>query len=578
MKKIMHSVNRAVGRLDAMNLWFLGIPFLILLFVPYMILGTGSVFEIHDQLDETLFTYILSARYLGSGIKVYPELLNGVNAGGMLPAAPAFVLLYVWLPRFTAFVIQYFIVSACGFYGMYLCVRRSTGSSFLACLAGGLFCMLPVQPVYGLSVLGVPLLACCFWNLYEEKYKVLSLLGIIWFGLTTHLVLIGYVVLSLLVLSAFWMLWRKQKKTWYFGGMLLLLLVYIAINYELFAELFLGGNGFVSHREEFVNYGQEWWPAVKTVFLESAQHAPSLHKYLILPIVGAVLWGSIRYQKLSKEQKRTYGLLAGTLLLLVLIAVFYGICNCQAVADWQNHRQGFLRYFQAERYYWAYPSLWYLAMAWAFDFIRKECKKVPPLWIWLMLAVLALPTVKLVIGSGNFYRNVNQIRNSEITGYMTWEDYYAEDVMEQIDTYIGRDKTTYRVASLGMSPAVPLFYGFYCIDGYSNNYALSYKHEFRKIIEKELAKREDTRIYFDEWGSRCYVFSSQSGAYWYLKKDADFIYDDLELNTAKMKEMGCDYLFAAARIEHPEKLHLTLEGSFDTKESYYRVYLYRIDA
>ena len=163
---------------------------------------------------------------------------------------------------------------------------------------------------------------------------------------------------------------------------------------------------------------------------------------------------------------------------------------------------------------------------------------------------------------------------------MSWADYFAEDLMREIDAAIyektGLTKEQYRVASLGMCPAPALEAGFYCIDGYSNNYSLEYKHEFREIIEKELEKCPEMQVYFDTWGSRCYLFTSESRNYYYRSKYDSFRYEDLELNTEKMREMGCKYLFSAAEIEkeNAERLGIELFDAFETEESYYRIWVY----
>lgn len=165
---------------------------------------------------------------------------------------------------------------------------------------------------------------------------------------------------------------------------------------------------------------------------------------------------------------------------------------------------------------------------------------------------------------------------------MSWADYFAEDLMREIDAAIyektGRTKEEYRVASLGMCPAVALEAGFYCIDGYSNNYSLEYKHEFREIIAKELEKCPGMKAYFDDWGSRCYLFTEESQNYYYLAKDEDFRYEKLELDTGKMREMGCEYLFSAAEIEEEdaERMGMELFGVFETEGSYYGVWVYGI--
>ena len=69
--------------LDQIPLWWLEILVTIVFFLPYFVLGDGCVFEINDQLDESIMNYMLPARHLWDGSTIYPEMLNGVNASGM---------------------------------------------------------------------------------------------------------------------------------------------------------------------------------------------------------------------------------------------------------------------------------------------------------------------------------------------------------------------------------------------------------------------------------------------------------------------------------------------------------------
>lgn len=78
-KGIIGKLNGIVIFFDKCSFWWVGILLLAVTFLPYLILGGGSVFEIHDQLDETILTYVLNARHLGDGTDVFPELLGGVN-------------------------------------------------------------------------------------------------------------------------------------------------------------------------------------------------------------------------------------------------------------------------------------------------------------------------------------------------------------------------------------------------------------------------------------------------------------------------------------------------------------------
>lgn len=577
------SLNTWIKKIDSCNLWYLGIPFLILLFVPILVLGEGSVFHIHDQLDETLFTYVITARHLFSNGDVYPEMLGGVTSSGVQPAAVLFIPLYRILPVFSAFVLQYAIVCTSAFYGMYLLVYRVTGSSGLSFLAGALFAMLPYQPVYGLSVVGVPLLLYCFLNLYERQHIGFSLAGIIYFGLTTHLVLIGYVALTYLAIGGLVLLIKhrglRKQDMWYYIGAFILFIVYCVLNFNMFWQLIVGAEGFVSHREEILNNTENihTWNNIKAYFLSGGQHVETCQQYMMFPMLLITVLQGIRYRKLTEKGKSLYKLLLLLWGIAAMTAVVAGISVSGPVMAWKNRQKGLFHYFQMDRYYWVYAALWMFAFTITLSLLWLEYQKVAPIWKLALLMLIVLPTANLIKVRSILYENVNQYNNgSAITGYQTWEDYYMEDVLAQVDAYIGRDKSEYRVANLGICPAPALMYGFYTIDGYSNNYSLEYKHEFRKIMEKELEKNEDNRVYFDTWGSRCYLFASQGGRNWFIRKSQDFRYENLKLNTEKMAELSCEYLFSAAEIVNAEEIGLYLEGRFDTEESLYEIWLYRI--
>ncbi|MCM1541495.1 MAG: DUF6044 family protein [Blautia sp.] len=582
--KWLAKLNQCVGKLDKLPLWWVGILLLAVTFVPYLILGEGSVFVIHDQLDETIMSYVLNARHLfEGGDAIFPEMLGGINASGMQPSAALFIPLYRLLPVFAAFVVQFLIVSLSGFLGMYGSVKEITGSSILAVAAAGCFCLLPVQPVYGLSVLGAPLLLYCFLCLYRRKHIAGSFAGILFFGLTTHLVLIGYVALSFWLLAILWMTARKQYNKWIYMGFAGLTGVYVCVNHSLFAEFLFGRGNYVSHREELVNHAAPFWETVKGVFLDSAQHAPSLHRKLILPILVMLVLGLVFRRRLDKGGRAR--LLASWLGMGVLagIALLYGCCLSSPVAEWKNGCSGFLRYFQLERYYWLYPSGWYLEFVLCFSlWWRAEGKAENALWNAPLvklaaLGLVLLPTMRDIELESCFYMNVNQINNgSGVTGYITWESYYAEDLMGRIEEAIGRDMAEYRVAHLGMSPAPSLMHGFYTVDGYSNNYPLEYKHRFRRVIAKELVKNEQTRLYFDEWGGRCYLFNGATGNAWMLGKMMGIKYEGLEFDMEALKELGCEYIFSAGEILDSEEMGLTFLGYYETDTSFWGIWVYGV--
>ena len=128
----------------------------------------------------------------------------------------------------------------------------------------------------------------------------------------------------------------------------------------------------------------------------------------------------------------------------------------------------------------------------------------------------------------------------------------------------------------GFHPAIAQYNGFYTLDSYNNFYPLSYKHEFRKIIEKELEKNKTIRTYFDEWGGRCYLFTDELGKHYMFKKTSKKKLNDVQFNLEPFKEMGGHISFSAVPIVNAKDNHLVLERVFSSKESIWKIYLYKV--
>ena len=576
---ILKQTDVLIQHLDHCTLWWIGILITVVFFLPYFVLGDGCIFEINDQLDESIMNYMLPARHLWDGSTIYPEMLNGVNASGMQPSAVLFLPLYRLISARTAFLTQYIICFLLAFSGMYLLVKEITDSSILAMIAGGCFCVLPLYPVYGLSEFGIPLIlygALCLW---KQKNVIWGLLITVVFGLTSHLVYTGYVVLGFWVIALVYALAKKKKNQWFPIGFAVLFAIYVLVNRALIREILFGTGSYISHREEMVSSATPFFETFWNVFQNSAQHAPSLHKYLILPIVLFLILGA--FCKKEETDRNIYKAAVINFLFLIAIALFYAFCHLSAVVDWKNNATGFLHYFQMHRVYWLYPAAWYLEFAWAAAVPWRT--KVPHTDARMQAGKLAviliclLPTLQLLKVNSGMYLNVNQINNgSDVTGYISWESWFAEDLMQEIDDAIGRDKSTYRVAHLGISPAPSLMHGFYTVDGYSNNYPLEYKHRFREVIAAELEKNEEVRVYFDLWGNRCYLFNSITGNYMQLKKGNTLVYEGLEFDMDALRELGCEYLFSGAEIGDAERLGLELVGYYETDDSYWGIWVYEL--
>jgi hypothetical protein len=163
---------------------------------------------------------------------------------------------------------------------------------------------------------------------------------------------------------------------------------------------------------------------------------------------------------------------------------------------------------------------------------------------------------------------------------LTWKEYYSENIFIDIEKFIDKPKESYRVVSIGLNPAIPLYNGFYVLDGYFTDYPLKYKQQFRKVMEQELNKNEVNRRYFDEWGSRCYLFVDllKEDRHWLIKKTPTKtpVLSNLQLNTNQLKKMGGNYIISTYIIENTIENNLELSQIFQRDDSPWKIYLYNI--
>ena len=239
-----------------------------------------------------------------------------------------------------------------------------------------------------------------------------------------------------------------------------------------------------------------------------------------------------------------------------------------------------LQAFQFNRVLWITPALWYIILALCINIFLQEKRVVRSLQYGISFIAIIILSFHCLKGS--FAKpNLQKLINKDYK-IISWSDYFALGVMEQVENYLytqeGLEKNEYTIVSLGIDPSAALYHGFYCIDGYSNNYDLEHKHAFRKIMAPELAKNDYLRSSFDGWGNRCYLFSSEIPGYYNIEKNS-FWYNHLDIDTKALTDMGCDYILSAAYIVNAEELNLTLlqEEPFTTDTSYYQIYLYQVN-
>jgi len=96
-------------------------------------------------------------------------------------------------------------------------------------------------------------------------------------------------------------------------------------------------------------------------------------------------------------------------------------------------------------------------------------------------------------------------------------------------------------------------------------------------MEKELAKSEKNQVYFDSWGSRCYLFVSEleNNRDMNTREDSKPI-RNLEINSEALYDMGGRYIFSAVEVLNYKDNDLELVDVFVNDSSPWKIWVYSV--
>lgn len=566
-----------LGRVAAIGTQWLGWPWpgvvvCSLSLWRYAVHGQHAPVLVHDNLDSVVVwqkVVVESGLLFGANDSVVDSMMGGIPRAYFDSELNVFSLLNALLSPFHAYVANAAAILCVAYVGMWLLVkghlldREAPGRLLIAHGVAASFALLPHWPGGGLSVAGTPLLLNAFLNLRRGELRLRA-------SAPDWLVIAAFPFYSSIVLCfAVYLLFGAvmiadlMRGTWRWrpvGAVVGLTLAYAIVEHRLLAMTLSGGDH-PAHRIEFqtklVSLAQGARDALN-IFEWGQYHAPSLHTMVVLPVV---LLAAVLGKCSGRSTTRLWTIIAG----LAVTSLIYGVLNLAALEPLRAHVT-LLRTFNFGRVHWLQPLLWYAAFATALGLL--ECRlRGRAAWILLPIGL----QVAVVLSQAQ--------KESRIGGRsIPFSSFYAPEVFRQIESFIGLPLASYRVVSVGMHPAVAQYNGFRTLDGYLPNYPLRYKHEFREIIAPELARDAALRSYFDDWGSRAYVFSSelQQGCRALCTKEVQAEVRELRLDTLALLERGARFVLSAVPIRTADGLQFLRR--FDSPEAAWSVYLYAVTA
>jgi hypothetical protein len=530
---------------------------LIFFFAFICFLGEDASIRVHDNLDSNIvwFKSLADQHLLFSDSYTPNQTIMQAPRIAFGSEWNLIAWLFVWFKPIVAYNINVILMALVAFIGTYLFAKETLQLSpkIAPALALG-FAFLPFWFSGGLSAAGQPLLFWCFDKILKKQAAWWHWVLILLFPFYSSFILAGLFIVALMVAFLLYNLLKNTKNIAYIAGfsvVAILTIGYILVDYRLFLDI-LHPTKFISHRVAFVqgNSLADCLKAAKNSFIGGQTHFPTFHTYLILPTV-------LVYIVYALIKKKPLKLILICIALLVAISVLDGFWNYAGFEVFKA-KLPILKAIQLDRFYSLYPLLWLIV----FVLIIKELR--PKTGV-----VLAMIQTLIILFSNQMVSDLEK-KILFKKDYISYREFYAEGLFEEVKKVIGTSK---KVGMIGLHPAMAQYNKIATVDGYVVLYALEYKHQIQAIIQPELNQNKFIKTYFEEWGSRCYLFDNEAvTAGDGITKNQKCCTDSLAFDFEKLKQINCGYLLSAVEIKHPTKELALLKKVEDAN---WRIWIYK---
>jgi len=309
---------------------------------------------------------------------------------------------------------------------------------------------------------------------------------------------------------------------------------------------------------------------INLIFFENLWF-PLISSNFTLPVIF-LLSTAIYFLSNSKE----YKLLSLSMILIIIFATLASLFQYKGLR-WFAEMFPIFKSFNITRlYFFIFPILWIVVFVTSLMILLKRVK-----YSHYFIFLIFLLQIDLSLNESFYQPHQNN------KGYLTFEKYFDskmfQEIKEDIKNSDNRDFKNIKFINYGLEPAVPLFNGFYTVDGYSVNYPLSYKKAFRKVQAKELLDLDlkilaENKRLFDKWGSKLYLLAINSEPKYYGVYSQNKI-EPKEVNLIANFNALCDlntsYILSAYPLKNIDSKKIVFKGKY--KGSFWRIWLYKLN-
>ena len=545
--------------------------------------GERSYIAVHDNMDLFLAQYQMlknTGSFFKHGVDV--PFLGGVSRDLLPSELSLYSLLYMLFPTYTAYVLGLLLKIVLGIFSFCLLAKELFGERYriyrpVIYMTGFAYGILYFFPAFGFAFASIPLCVLLLIKIYRQS-ALRWYLALLAYPLVSYFSYHGIFILGYLVLAIVWISIRDKKPAKpLIAALFVLAAGYVLCEYRLFGQMLLSDE--VTIRSTIVNpsltvpeIGQE----IVTVWKDSIFHAEDVHGKVIMPVCA----GYFVVLNLSYLRKKQGGRILREPFNLLMVFILFN-CLIYGMYDFAPLRRFVemilppLEGWQFNRTIFFNPFLWDMALL--LILVRLYDRGAITLWganllvCGAVLAVILSPTRYNDLYATCHHRFYEYNHGTEVDE-LSYEQFYAVELFDQIKEEIGYEGEW--AAAYGMHPAVLEYNGIATLDGYLGFYTQQYKEDFRQIIAPALDRVEASRIYYDDWGARAYLYSGTYESVVSAGKTVHAADDTLYMNPEAFRQLGGTYLFSRIRFSNAEEMDLKLLGEYTAKDGSMTVYAY----
>ena len=547
--------------------------------------GEKSYIAVHDNMDLFLAQFQMlknTNSFWKHGVNV--PFLGGISRDNLPSELSIYSILYMIFPVYTAYILGLLLKVVLAVVSFRLLIKELYPDQYIKYrpiiyMVGFVYGILNLFPAYGFAFASMPLAAYLLIRIYKSPSKLLYL-ALFCYPLVSYFSYMGIFILGYMVIAIIWLSIKDKKPAWSLMiALVVLALGYVTCEYRLFAQMLLGGE--VTIRSTIVNPDlsvPEVLYEIFTVWKEGIFHADGVHTRLVLPIcIIYYIINNVFYIWKKQSRQILNDRFNFVMLFILFNSIVYGLYDFKPVRTFFETLIPQLQGLQFNRTIFFNPFLWYAALflilARLYDMGIWQQWAANIIVCLAVLVVILTPTRYNDLYNTCYYRAYEYFHKTEVDA-LDYEQFYAVDLFTEI-----KEKINYNgewSAAYGMHPAVLEYNNIATLDGYLGFYSQKYKEDFRKIIAPALERVEATRIYYDDWGARAYLYSGTDLSIVDASKTIYATDYNIYIDPESFKSLGGKYIFSRLELENASDVGLELVDIYVSSDASYVIYIYQL--